>query len=115
MKTLLTLLFSFLFVTLIQAATLDWDRNSESDMKDYAVYACFVPNCVVLKGAGTLQPGFVNQPASGLKPQYVIDLSGREGSIAISARDLSLNESGLSVSVPFDQRAPAIPLNPAFR
>lgn len=98
-----------------EAATLTWDRNSETDMQDYQVWACFTPSCVVVKSAATLQPGTVVQPAAGVNPQYVIDLAGREGSIAISARDRSLNESGLSVAVPFDQRPPANPANPRFQ
>jgi len=98
-----------------QAATLTWDRNAESDMKDYQVWACFTPSCVVAKTPGMLQPGTVLQPATGTKPQYILDIAGKEGAAAISARDQSLNESGLSVPVPFDQKAPAIPLNPLFQ
>lgn len=100
---------------LAEAATLTWDRNAETDMQDYQVWACFTPSCVVVKSAATLQPGTVVQPATGVNPQYVIDLAGREGSIAVSARDQSLNESGLSVPVPFDQKAPAVPANPHFQ
>lgn len=101
-------------VGLGEAATLTWDRNTESDMRDYQVWACFTPNCVVVKSPTTLQPGAVVQPAAG-NPSYVIDTAGREGSIAVSARDQSLNESGLSVPVPFDQKAPAVPANPHFQ
>lgn len=98
----------------VEAATLTWDRNTETDMQDYQVWACFTPNCVVVKSAATLQPGAVVQPATG-NPSYVIDTAGREGSVAVSARDRSLNESGLSVAVPFDQRPPANPANPRFQ
>lgn len=97
------------------AATLDWDRNTEPDMKDYQVYACFTPSCVVIKSATMLQPGAVLQPAVGVKPSYVLDIAGKEGAAAITARDQSLNESPLSVPVPFDQKAPLAPTNPAFR
>ena len=96
------------------AATLTWDRNTEPDMRDYQVWACFTPSCVVVKSPSTLQPGTVLQPATG-NPTYVIDLTNREGSIAVSARDQSLNESGLSVAVPFDQRPPVNPVNPRFQ
>lgn len=98
-----------------EAATLEWDRNGEPDMKDYAIYACFTPSCVLVKSPSTLQPGFVAQPVAGVKPQFVLDIVNKEGFVAISARDQSLNESGLSVAVPFDQKAPAIPLNPVFK
>lgn len=121
MRRILTAILrvSFLFFMahsgVTYAATLTWDRNAEPDMQDYQVWACFTPSCVVVKSPSTLQPGTVVQPAAGTNPQYVIDLAGREGSIAISARDRSLNESGLSVAVPFDQRPPAIPANPRFQ
>jgi hypothetical protein len=45
----------------------------------------------------------------------VVDLTGKEGAFAMSARDLSLNESVLSVQVPFDQQAPSIPVNPTLQ
>lgn len=109
------LMISPLCAPSVEAATLVWDRNNETDMKDYQVYACFTPSCVVVKSPGMLQPGAVLQPAVGLKPQYVIDIAGKEGAVAISARDQSTNESGLSVAVPFDQKAPSVPTNPAFQ
>ncbi len=99
----------------VLAATVEWDRNGEPDMKDYQVWACFTPNCIVVKSAATLQPGMVLQPAPGVKPSYALDIAGKEGAVAVSARDLSLNESGLSVAVPFDKVAPAIPVNPTLR
>jgi len=95
-----------------EAATLTWDRNGESDLKDYQVWACFTPACVIVKSASTLQPVTVVQTASGVKPSVVLDLAGKEGAVAVSARDLSLNESGLSVAVPFDFKAPVAPTNP---
>lgn len=98
--------------TNLPAATLDWDRNAETDMQDYQVWACFTPNCIVTKSATTLQPGTIPQPVAGVRPSYVFDIVGREGAVAVSARDASLNESGLSVPRPFDFLAPAVPLNP---
>lgn len=93
------------------AATLTWDRNSEPDMQDYQVWACFTPNCVVIKSPGMLQPGTVVQPAVGAKPTYTMDLAGKTGSLAVSARDTSLNESELSLPVNFDKLPPATPAN----
>lgn len=98
-----------------QAAVLEWDRNSEPDMLDYQVWMCFTPSCVVVKAPAMLQPGTVAQPAAGVNPSVVIDLAGREGAVAISARDRALNESGLSVAVPFDRSAPLVPVNPRLR
>lgn len=104
------------FASSAESANLTWDRNSEPDMKDYQVYACFTPSCVVIKSPSMLQPGAVVQPTSATtKPVYVLDIAGKEGAAAITARDQSLNESPLSVPVPFDQKAPATPLNPAFQ
>lgn len=96
------------------AATLTWDRNAEDDMKDYQVYACFTPGCTVAKTPAMLQ-ATIAQPAAGVKASSVIDLTGKSGTAAISARDLSLNESGLSVSVPFDKQAPSIPATPTLQ
>jgi hypothetical protein len=84
-------------------------------MKDYQVWACFTPSCVVIKSPGMLQPGTVNQPAVGVIPQYILDTTNKVGSVAISARDQTLNESVLSVAVPFDALAPAAPVNPRFQ
>ena len=94
------------------AATLSSDRNSELDMKDYQVWICTVPNCVVVKSPTTLQATTIPQPAVGVRPSLVLDLTGKEGAFALSARDLSLNESALSVQVPFDFKGPSAPLNP---
>jgi hypothetical protein len=104
-----------LSVSGVSAATLEWNRNSETDMKDYAVWACFTAGCVVTKSATTLQPGLVVQPAVGATPTYSLDIVGKSGSVAVSARDLSLNESGLSVAVPFDATPPLAPAGPRFR
>lgn len=109
------LLMSFLMMGNLQAATLEWDRNPESDMKDYLVYACFTPNCVLVKSPSTLQPSPVVQPALGVKPTFVIDLSNKQGFIGVSARDQSTNESGISVPLPFDQVSPTIPANLILR
>jgi hypothetical protein len=98
------------FVAYARAETLQWDRNTETDMKDYQVYACFTPSCVLIKSAATLQPGTVVQPVSGVIPSYTINLSGKEGSVGVLARDLSLNESALS-ALPFDKSAPVGPVN----
>jgi len=97
------------------AATVDWDRNTETDMQDYQVWACFTKDCVVIKSAATLQPGTVLQPAVGVIPSYTLNIVGLEGNVAVSARDTSLQESVLSVSAPFDAKAPGAPVNPRFR
>ncbi len=92
------------------AATLSWDRSAETDMKDYQVWACFTPNCVVIKSPGMLQGTPVVQTAPGVRPSISFAAEGKEGAVAISARDQSLNESGLSVPFPFDKVAPGAPV-----
>lgn len=110
MKYLLVILMLALPVT-VSAATLTWERNTETDMKDYQVWACFTPSCVVIKSSSMLQPGLITQPAVGVKPTASLNTTGKEGSVAVSARDQSLNESGLSVPANFDQVAPLTPAN----
>jgi len=104
-----------LFASPVLAATLTWDRNSEIDMKDYAVYACFTANCIVTKTPTMLQPGFTLQPTVGVLPTHTLDIVGKEGSVAVTARDQVLNESSLSVQVPFDAKAPVSPGSPRFQ
>ena len=114
-KTLLGSLAVLLsFVGLAQAETMSWDRNTEADMKDYQVYGCEVAGCVVAKTPAMLK-GTILQPAVGAKPSLALTLAGTEGNVAVTSRDLSLNESGLSVSVPFDKRAPQVPVNPTLQ
>ena len=92
------------------AASLLWDRNTEPDMKDYGVYACLAPGCVPAKTLAMLQ-GFIVQVPSGGTPQWPIPIT-KEGSVGVTARDLTLNESGLSVPINFDALAPSVPGNP---
>ena len=65
------------------AATLSSDRNSETDMKDSQVWIRQTPNCVVVKSASTLQPTTIAQPAVGVRPSMVVDLTGKEGAFAL--------------------------------
>lgn len=111
MKTLLLLilLMALWLTSVAQAATLSWDRNSEEDMKDYQVYGCFTKGCVVERSQAMLRSNPVSQPEVGTVPTFDIDLDGKEGALAVTARDTSGNESPLSVPLPFDRMAPAIP------
>lgn len=90
---------------------LNWTRNVETDMSHYRVYACKVKGCVVSQSGPMLQPGAITQPPVGSSPQWDLPVD-TEGAAAVSAVDQSSNESGISVSVPFDRKAPAIPVNP---
>jgi len=89
------------------ASAVTWDRNTEDDMKDYNVYACIGKGCTVAQTAANLI-GTVNQTTAGTLPTQLLP-SGKEGTVAVSARDLDGNESGLSVSVPFDTATPKVP------
>jgi len=109
---LLSVILAFLITGNAIAATLEWKKNTEIDMKDYLVYGCFVTGCVVLQNS--LPLGIVTQPVTGL-PSFLIDLKGKEGNVAISARDLANNESGLSVTVPFDFVPPKNPTDIVIR
>lgn len=95
------------------AGTLQWDRNTEADMDHYNVYACLVRACVVLQNAASKLPTAIIQPAVGIVPSSPLPTG--EGAIAVSAVDRSGNESGLSVSVPFDAKAPGVPVNPRIQ
>jgi hypothetical protein len=115
-KIIMIVLLSLFLAAPAMSATLEWNRNTETDMKDYAVWACFTAGCVVTKSATTLQPGLVAQTAVGVNPTYTIDITGKEGSIAVSARDQSLNESALSsVQLPFNATPPLAPAGLRFR
>ena len=95
------------------AATLSWDTNSETDMKDYLVRQCVTVGCVVTPASPVIAT--VLHPVTAPRTSVVIDIVGKTGAFAVSARDTSLNESGLSVPVPFDQQAPSIPVNPMLQ
>ena len=111
MKTLI-LVFGFLVLLagVAGAASLEWDRNVESDMANYRVYACFTKGCVVTQSGPMLQPGTVAQPAVGAIPKWPIP-ANKEGSLAVSAVDTSANESPLSAPVGFDTLVPSAPIN----
>lgn len=107
---LLCLVASF-WMTGAHAATLRWDRNTEPDMALYEIYTCTPnPTCTVQQTAVS-RIGTVNQVAVGVIPSFPIP-AGTEGKIAVSASDTAGNESGLSVPVPFDAKAPAVPVGP---
>jgi hypothetical protein len=96
--------------------TLEWDRNTEPDMRDYRIWACDQPGCVPVKSSAALK-ATVPQPAAGKNPSWLIPstLLGKPGAIAISARDKSLNESALSAQLQFDTTPPAVPTNPRWK
>lgn len=111
---LICALVSLSLIGVAQAKTLEWDRNSEPDMKDYQIWICATPNCVVVKSAATLKATVPHTPV-GKVPSWVMPDAIRDGAVAVSARDKSLNETALSVPLSFDSAAPKVPTNPRFK
>ena len=113
MKIFLTGLFMLVGVSSSWAATeLAWDRNTEVDMLQYRVYACTVKGCTAAKGV--TPTATVPQVIVGVVPKWPLP-ANTEGAAVVTAVDTSNNESGASVSVPFDTKAPAIPANPVVQ
>lgn len=109
MKMLAILLIGFLLtVSEAFALTATWQKDTETDMKDYGVYMCFTKGCTVVKNL-TMFQSYVSHVAT-VNPSFPIP-PNTEGTVAVTARDLSGNESALSVPVPFDQAAPPPPVS----
>lgn len=111
---LLTVIFVASILTamlpaLANSATLEWNRNSETDMNHYNVYTCPTVGCTVTKGSVNTSTG---QPVVGAKPSANVVLG--LGAAAVAAVDHTGNESGLSnqvrLSAP-DAVAPGTPTN----
>lgn len=114
MKYILAVMLSLLLVGTASAATLSWDRSPEADVKEYDIYTCTpVATCTVLSTTAT-RIGTVQQTAVGVVPSFVLP-PGTEGKVAVTASDLTGNESPVSVSIPFDAKAPAAPINPRLQ
>ena len=97
----------------LQAATeLAWDRNTEVDMLQYRVYSCAVKGCTAVKGV--TPTATIPQVIVGAVPKWPLP-ANTEGAAVVTAVDTSNNESGATVSVPFDTKAPAIPANPVVQ
>lgn len=88
------------------ALTATWKNNTEPDMKEYVVYLCKVKGCTVIQDAA--QQVAVVPFNAAVVPTWAIP-TGIDGTLAVSAKDTSGNESGLSNQVPFDQSKPSTP------
>ena len=83
-----------------------WDRNVETDVDHYNVFACSTSAvCVPNTNIGT-----VLQPPVGTSPTFAIP-PNTQGRAAVTAVDLVGNESGLSNVLSFDKQPPGNPLN----
>lgn len=65
-------------------AFLIWDRNIESDMKEYRIYLCQVAQCTATKGA--TPTAVVPQPPDGTLPTWTLPI-GIEGAAVVTAVD----------------------------
>lgn len=92
---------------------LHWARNAEPDMKEYKVYACLTAGCTVQKSPTMLQ-ATIPQPSVGTRPEWLLP-QDTVGTVAVTAVDQSNNESGLSVSHPFDTVTPSAPTDLQFQ
>lgn len=97
-----------------QAETASWTGNAEPDVEAYKIYACEGAGCVVQRTPAMLR-GTAPHVGAGVTHTFAIDLTGKEGALAISARDFAQNESGISVSVGFDKASPSIPARPTLQ
>ena len=104
-RTALTLL-CLLLATPAFALTATWKNNVEPDMKEYVVYMCKVKGCTVVREAAQ-QVAIVPFNAA-VVPSWVLPTQ-IEGTLAVTAKDTSGNESDLSNQVPFDQSKPSTP------
>jgi hypothetical protein len=106
MKRIMLTLFCLFLTSPAFALTATWKNNTESDMKEYAVYMCKVKGCTVVREAAQ-QVAIVPFNAA-VVPTWVLP-NVIEGTLAVTARDTSGNESELSNQVPFDSQAPKAP------
>lgn len=98
-------------VSVASALTLEWDRNVEPDMKEYQIYACWTAGCTVQKNlACKVTSAVIPQTVAGVKPSWAIPI-GKSGAIAVTALDLSGNESPISLPLIVDQTPPGIVTN----
>lgn len=88
--------------------TLVWDRNIESDMKEYRIYLCLVVQCTATKGA--TPTAVVPQPPDGTIPTWTLPI-GVEGAAVVTAVDRDDLESEESNMVSFETKAPGPPSN----
>lgn len=107
MRTGLLVGFFLLISTQAFALTAEWNRNAESDMKEYRMYLCEGLACTVQKVPGQLV-GTIPQVAASVIPQWVMP-DGKIGAISVTAVDTSGNESPLSNVVTFDTLTPGAP------
>ena len=112
MRYLLLAVLMLLPVT-VYAEIISVDRNSESDMASYNFYMCESP-CTIAKIPAQLI-GTSPQPIVSVRPSLTYSLASKQGLVAVTAVDTTGNESGLSVAVPFDKKAPSAPVNPTVQ
>ena len=96
------------------AETASWTGNPEPDVEAYTIYVCEGAGCVVQR-TPAMRRGTAPHVGAGVTHSYAVDLTGKEGALAVTAKDFSQNESGLSLSVSFDKASPSIPARPTLQ
>ena len=96
----------------MSGATLEWDRGTEPDLKEYRVWLCYVKDCVVNRTGNTVY-ATVPQTPLGTKPSTALP-ANTEGQATVDAGDQTGNRSSVGPRVPFstiplDITAPAPP------
>ncbi len=95
MRVPLSLALILLLGTTARANTVLWDRSVNPAVQDYVLYGCFTAGCTP-----TATVVVVPQAATGTTLSVPLDLAGKAGALAVTARD-ALRESPKSAPVPF--------------
>lgn len=92
--------------------TLSWDRNTETNMKEYHVYSCPGPEATPCTPVISATPeAIVAHPTTGTGRINYLPGSGKEAWYGVTAVDTASNESVLSQVLFFDSKPPAAPAN----
>jgi len=108
---LLTILMCVWSTEVLAHTTLTWDRNTETDMKEYRIYSCPGTQATPCTPTISATPeAIVVQPTTGTSVQYQPGV-GKEAWYGVTAVDTANNQSGLSTTAFFDSKAPGVPKN----
>lgn len=94
-------------------AELQWDRNTEEDMKQYHVYICKVKGCVASDIGADWMATIPQVPATQPRVTWTIPI-GIDGGATVTAEDVAGNTSKPAVPINFStvpNLPPAAPLN----
>ena len=98
--TLLSLVVGCLTVESAYASELQWNRNTEDDMKQYHVYVCKVRGCTATNIGADWMATVPQVPVTQPTVRWTIP-AGIDGGATVTAEDLSANMSAAAVPVNF--------------